>query len=479
MELTRRELLKTGAAVAAAATVGPAAWATARSSASNPSDPGKRPNIMLIVTDQQFADAMSCTGNPYLKTPAMDFIAEHGVRFNNAYVNNPVCMPQRYSIFTGRLPDTRRYAGDFPKPKVSLGNIAKQGGYKTWYSGKWHIQDSTFSRDDTEFHGWDRNEGGRDLAMADDGMAFLKDHKPEDGPFITTFSFMNPHDICEWGRKADGQKDKIKMRNGEIAVDPPLDECPPVPDNYAVSPDEAEAIQYRRHHSGKSFVEKWDADLWRRYRWAYYRLVELVDTCVGKLLDMLTQTGHLDNTIIIFTSDHGDHRASHRLHQKGTLYEEAVRVPFIIAHPGQARKGETEDRFVSTGIDIMATICDIIGQPLPEGPYYGKSALPFVLDARSDAPTHEYVVCEAGSTRNEGYEGRTVRSRDFKYHLWHKGEHREQLFDMRSDRGELNNLAQNPDYAEVLNEHRGMLADWLERTDDRFDESYLVAAATK
>ena len=133
----------------------------------------KRPNILVITTDQQFAEVMSCAGSDGVKTPAMDAIARQGVRFTNAYVNHPVCMPERYTMYTGRLPCTRRDADQDHKPTISLGNQAGKAGYSTAYFGKWHIQDRTFAREDRKHHGFDHYSGGKDQSMTDDAIAYL------------------------------------------------------------------------------------------------------------------------------------------------------------------------------------------------------------------------------------------------------------------------------------------------------------------
>ena len=431
-----------------------------------------RSNILLIITDQQFADVMSCAGCLGIETPAMDSIAANGVRFTNAYVNYPVCLPERYTMFTGRLPCTRRQADIENKPQISLGNQAKKGGYGTAYFGKWHIQDETFERGDRAYHGFDINTGGRDIDMTDDAIQFLS--QPRDKPFLAVVSYYNPHDICEWGRKKAGRTERITMHNGEVDINPRLDICPPLPDNFAIKSDEAEAVQVRRTllsngiPNAQRMAMDFSNDDWRQYRWAYHRLVELVDKQIARVLQALEDSGLSENTVVIFTSDHGDGYAAHRWHQKSVLYEESCRVPFIISWPGGARRNETDDRLISVGIDLMATISDIVGVDMPVGPYYGKSVLPFVFDPNSRAPRHQYVVSEAEVrvNANNSYHGRALRTLQFKYHLWSKGESREQLFDMVNDPGETQNLANNREYATQLQHHRDLFADWLERTDD-------------
>jgi arylsulfatase A-like enzyme len=386
-----------------------------------------KPNILFITTDQQFADVMSCAGSKDVKTPAMDSIAKRGVRFPNAYTNYPVCMPERYTMYTGRLPCQRHLSDKDNKPMISLGNQAKAAGYDTAYFGKWHIQDKTFSTKDTLNHGFDVNTGGKDKSMTANAIEYFSDDRKK--PFFAVVSYYNPHDICEWGRKKAGRTEGINMRNGDVEVDPPLSQCPSLPENYEINSDESEAVEIRRSLSDKGvpnaqlMAMDFDKDEWRQYRWAYNRLVEMVDGHIGELLQSLEDNGLAKNTIVIFTSDHGDGYGAHRWHQKSVLYEESCRIPFIISYPGKGRKNETDDRLISVGIDLMATISDIVNVKMPEGPYYGLSALPFVLDANSKAPTHDYVVTEAevGITKKDVIDGRSLRTPKFKYHLWSRG----------------------------------------------------------
>lgn len=434
----------------------------------------EQPNILVILTDQQFADVMSCAGSEWVKTPAMDSIAAKGVRFPNAYVNYPVCMPERYSMFTGRLPVTRHAADAKNKPLNSLGNQARKAGYDTAYFGKWHIQDETFSGKDAAYHGFDLHTGGKDKTMTKNAIEYLSAERKN--PFLAVVSYYNPHDICEWGRKKAGQTERIKMKNGELPIDPHIEQCPPLPENYSINADEAEAVALRRTLDSKGMpnAQKIAMDFskedWRQYRWAYNRLVEMVDSHIGDLLESLEANGHGGDTVIIFTSDHGDGYGAHRWHQKSVLYEESCRVPFIVSWPGKARKNEVDDRLVSVGIDLMATVSDVVKVAMPEGPYYGKSALPFVFDVDSLELTHPYVVTEAEVRvpRADTIEGRSVRSPNFKYHIWNHGESREQLFDMVNDSGETRNLAADSKYKVQLEAHRRHLQQWLSYTDDSF-----------
>ena len=186
-------------------------------------------------------------------------------------------------MFTGRLPCTRRQADIGHKPQISLGNQAKKGGYNTAYFGKWHIQEQTFGRDDQAHHGFDVNTGGKDTGMTDDAIQFLSQAKATASapqkPFLAVVSYYNPHDICEWGRKKAGRTDRVTMHNGDVDINPSLDLCPPLPDNYEINQDEAEAVQVRRNLISKGVPNAqmmamgFSKDQWRQYRWAYHRLV--------------------------------------------------------------------------------------------------------------------------------------------------------------------------------------------------------------
>jgi choline-sulfatase len=190
--MRRREFLRTLGVAAVAGLSGrlPAAGA-------------KRPNIVLIVTDQQFADAMSCVmGRDYINTPNMDSLAAGGMRFTRAYCNNPLCVPSRTSIFTGRYPhehgkqtnDTRLIdADEFP----NIGMLLRKAGYSTGYFGKWHLP-YLFKKSTGDQSGFDRTFDALDFEIAAPTIEFIR--KNRNSPFFVVFSLMNPHNICQYGR---------------------------------------------------------------------------------------------------------------------------------------------------------------------------------------------------------------------------------------------------------------------------------------
>ena len=220
-------------------------------------------------------------------------------------------------------------------------------------------------------------------------------------------------------------------------------------------------------------VVDWDAAKWRQYRWAYARLVEKVDAHIATVLLALEASGHADNTVVVFASDHGDGNGHHHWNQKTVLYDEVATVPLIISGAGVQPHGVVEARLASTTLDLMPTFCEIAKADTPEG-LQGRSLWPL---AQGEAPQdwREYVAVESEFATSfmemgeeTGQKGRLIRTDRHKYIVYALGEHREQLFDMADDPGETRNLAEDPAHEQTLQRHRALLADWLRRTTDRF-----------
>ena len=444
--------------------------------------PGKsrRPNFLLISTDQQSAGALGCAGNPYLRTPAMDRLAAQGVMFERAYCANPICVPSRASCLTGLMPHENgvRYNADTFSPPMRgecFVRHLRDAGYDTGFIGKWHVPHAIT---DTGWSGFNHlavirdNGGDADIPEAADG--FLRaDHG--DRPFLLFASFVNPHDICEWARSASGIGDRLP--NGPIPSAPPPDGCPPLAPNHAVPAREPSVI--REHQSGPANartypVRNWggpEDGRWRQYLWAYYRMLEAVDAHIGRVLGSLRAAGHEEDTVVLFFSDHGDGMGAHRWNQKTLFYEEIVRVPLIVSWPGRTVPAGREcGRLVNLGTDLSATVLDFAGIAQPSG-LRGASVKSFALGTR-DGPAPEYVVSETNLYRAYGVEGehhgRMVRSARYKYICFNGGTNPEQLFDLELDPGEMTTLADDPEHADVLHRHRVMLRHYRAATGDFF-----------
>jgi arylsulfatase A-like enzyme len=280
-------------------------------------------------------------------------------------------------------------------------------------------------------------------------------------------SFDNPHNICEWRRQQT-------LPWGPIGEPPRVEECPSLPANFAIPPFEPEAIRIIAANSRMIYPgPTYSAEQWRRYRWAYYRLVETVDAQIGEILAALEDSGLADDTVVIFSSDHGDGHGAHQLVQKTFLYEEAVRVPMLVRLPGSTRSMYVDrTHLVSSCLDLYATVCDLAGVSLPAGSA-GRSLRPLLhgKDTSSDAEWRDHLVAETRFGR-AACDGRMVRTEQFKYVVYGWGAYREQLFDLYADPGEMVNLAVSSRRADVLQTHRDLLRAWCERTGDNFSGAH-------
>lgn len=429
-----------------------------------------KPNILFIITDQQFADAMSCRmGRQHIQTPTMDRLAQTGTLFTRAYSSNPLCMPWRNSAFTGRYPhetgvtqNAPPTGGFDPARYVCLGSYFRKAGYDAAYSGKWHL---CFNVKDARTHGFEivtgKVPGDHDGGVTAGAVKFLS--RPHERPFLLVASFLNPHNICEWSRRLAGRQQALNC--GEIGPPPPLEQLPPLPANFAPPKNEPDGMALMRRayqvDSGLFPVAHYTEADWRTLRWGYYRMIEKVDAEIGKVLTALREAGLEDDTLIVLTSDHGDCAGAHRFNQKTVLYDESARVPLIIAYKGKTA-GSISDKLVNTGIDLLPTMLEFAGLEAPKE-LPGLSLLPLAF-GKPAAAWRDHVVVEnhmnqAGELdglRPE-MEGRMVRTERYKYCVFSLGSQRESLVDMEDDPGETVNLALDPKYREVLLRHRALL----------------------
>jgi choline-sulfatase len=182
----------------------------------------------------------------------------------------------------------------------------------------------------------------------------------------------------------------------------------------------------------------------------------MVDAEIGRVLRGLEGSGHADDTLVIFTADHGEGTAHHQMTRKNLLYEEALAVPLVMSLPGEIGGGRADASHVASGLDIVPTVCDYAGVDAPPQ-MRGRSLRP-ALEQRN-ATWREFVVSEVNDNS-----GRAVRSDRYKY-IKYADDPVEQLFDMQEDPGEVSNLADDASHADVLADHRAMLRDWESRLD--------------
>lgn len=432
----------------------------------------RRPNVVLVMTDQQSATAMSCWPNADLHTPAVDRLAATGVRFPNAYCTSPLCVPSRASMVTGRMPseigmDDNVAAPAKAFPDDTLGRIFSAAGYDCAYAGKWHVpglvhEGGDARPTDASWSGFREIHGGRDAGLVDACRDFLATPH-DDRPFLLVASFTEPHGICQWAR---GQTPP----SGDID-DPDWRRLPLLPPNFAPGSEEPEALRLVQQFAWTVHPTLgWDEEMWRRYRYAYFRLCERVDAEIGDLLGALDTTGVRDDTVIVFTSDHGDMQGAHRWNQKKVLYDEATRVPFIVVPPGGTRGatgGAVRDDLVSVGLDLLPTLCDYAGiAPAPDR--VGTSVRALAGGGEVEASVRrDHIVAESEWSfpglmpppALARLRARSIRTERFAYLCYSWGRHREQLFDLRDDPGESRNLATSGAHQDVLDDHRRRLAE--------------------
>lgn len=431
---------------------------------------GRRPNILLIITDQQQAAMMSCAGNAWLKTPAMDALAVGGTRFERAYAANPVCVAARFSFLTGHYPSAiglrhngSKTSGTEPFARRAMGHIFRDAGYRTLYGGKVHLPGAMRNVRDCGFETVISSDSRDGLAAA--CAEFLEKegprrHEPDREPFLLVASFMNPHDICYMAindHRRRGGLEIVGNRDSRICetfVSKALaaddlttfvqNHCPPLPNNFEVTEGEPEAIsQLIASRSFRKYArEQWSDEMWRVHRWVYCRLTETVDREIGMVIDALRKSGLEDDTLIVFTSDHGDMDSAHRMEHKTAFYEEATRIPLIVTFKGRTKPGHVDrSHLVSNGIDLLPTLCDYAGITPPKG-----------LPGRSIR-----VLAEGGTPTDwrddlliENEIGLMVHTGRYKYARYDRGTPREMLLDLRNDPGEMSNRYADPAYAERL-----------------------------
>ena len=418
---------------------------------------GRKPkpeNILLIYTDQQHIDTISAGGCPHIRTPALDKLKRSGISFMQSYTANPVCSPARSAAFTGRTSCETSVYKNGRSIHSNIPNIgqwfSEHTDYETFYAGKWHLP-KTYTSNIPGFKVINTGIGGFgylcDTAMSRACAGFIK-NRSKSNPFLLVASFMQPHDICEWLRL--NMNDPGELRYPELAG-----ELPGLPDNFEFDKNEPQSAKKRR--SGNEPTKgKWNKEHWQYYRWSYYRHIEHLDAEIGKILSALEDRGDIKDTLIMLTSDHGEGMGHHQMVRKSSFYDEAARVPLLFSWPGHVVENETDEVNLSSGLDIMPTLCDYAGIKPPAN-MRGVS-----LRAIIEGDGGEQRACIISEGNNNT--GRMIRTQSFKY-IKYVDDPVEQLFDMINDPGETKNLAARSRYASALAEHKRLLAEHESRLD--------------
>lgn len=293
------------------------------------------------------------------------------------------------------------------------------------------------------------------VAMA--AVKFLEAKHPK--PFLLTVSLLNPHDICEFPY-FEGFKTMLPADESAL---PPL--RPNAQDTTVVP----SVLHSEKENRGAWSYGRWTERQWRQYQWVYYRLVESSDRLLGQVIDALERSAFKDNTLIVFTSDHGEMLGSHRLISKEKLYEESASVPLIFALPGKT--GAVNTRSLTSGLDLMPTFLDFAGVPRPVE-LRGHSLRPLLEGQAYQEPA--FVAAESFDP-----EARMIRTSRYKYIKYTYGENTEQFFDLDQDPHERRNLIAQPELVAEIERHRALLAKWMADTKDEFKKGSETLAQIK
>jgi arylsulfatase A-like enzyme len=393
------------------------------------------PNVLLFMTDQESA----LLPGP-VKRPAHDYVRSRGVAFRNAFCNTPQCSPARSSLLTGLAPHRSGVLTNVDKSSLgkplatkipTVGNVFRNAGYTTGYFGKWHLGNEETGPESFGFT--DRHAGG-DSSSAQAAADWIR---RQPGPWLAWVSILNPHDIYQ-------VVDKIRSVSPRSGVRPPAT----TKGDLATKP--SPQSRYLNEDQGRA-ARDYTAEDWIRYRSFYCELVEKADRCFATTLAAVQD---LNNTIVAYTSDHGDVLGEHGLPFKGPfLYEPLIRIPLVIAAPS-FRPASVRDDFV-VSIDLAPTLAGLAGLkwPSPLDPKEIDGEDLSKGDSKRDAVFLEYYAKQRWVEPI-----RTIRTREWKLNQYSSGE--SELYDLRSDPTESKNLSKEAKTADIKNKLDKRLSDW-------------------
>lgn len=490
-------------------------------------------NILFVMSDQLRFDYLSCMGHPTLETPHIDALAARGVLFTHAWCNDPVCGPSRMSFYTGRYAFSHGATyNNFPlrADEVTLGDYMRPLGLRTAVVGKTHMQANLagmrrlgidpaspqgiligecgfepFERDDglhpnealdpglrynrylrglgydssnpwhdfansaegedgSVLSGWQMRHASRPARVAEEHSetAYMTDRAMDfieragDEPWCLHLSYIKPH----WPYMAPAPYHD--MFGPDAVTDPVRAECERADPNPVVAAFMAhsESVAFAREEVRATVIP------------AYMGLVKQLDDHIGRLMAFLSERGLLDDTMIVFTSDHGDYLGDHWLGEKELFHEQSVRIPLIVVDPGaqaDATRGSRTDIPVES-IDLIPTFLDALGAQIPSERLEGRSLMPAIRGERAEG-WRDAVFAECDfSVRPARHalgisppeaRGFMVRTADWKYVEWLCAP--PQLFDLRDDPDECRDLGRDPGYGTAREEMRGRLLEWTMR----------------
>ena len=479
---TRRDFLRGAGALAAGMALGSRLPLIA-------DEARKKPNVVFVFADQLRACALGCYGDKQAMTPNLDRLASQGARFTNAVSTWPICSPFRGMLMTGCYPMTNGVVENnvpIKDGQTCIADVFKAQGYKTGYIGKWHLNGSLGAPKGARrlgFDDWMGPSGERLVTLQDGTQVWKPDGETDaaidyikankDQPFCLFMSWTPPHDpyIAPDKYMKMFPKEKIEFR-------------PNVAERELVD------TELRKHSVDSdapvaSERAKWRKmldtdDLLRESLVGYYAQTHGLDVCIGRIMEALEEAGIADDTIFVFSSDHGDMIGSHRMCLKQEPFEESIGIPFIVRYPRSIRKGRVTDALLSP-VDIMPTLLSLAGAPIPKS-VEGISIADAARGKRSDqqdavllmkmVPGGMPWMCNAATP------WRGVRTKTHTYaRLLDGGPW--VLYDNKKDPYQMKNLVNDPAHEKLRDQMEAKMKALLEKAHDPCDTEAIVKYAKR
>jgi len=462
-----------------------------------------QPNILLIYADQMRYDCMSPSGNPVVKTPHLQRMADEGMTFDNAFTSYPLCCPFRASMMTGKYAQGHGMTQNhFPlrDDQEFLGERMKDAGYQTFYVGKWHLEGGPkpgFVPPDRRF-GFDKFVGFNRGHSYLDGIFFRDTDQPyrcrryepdyqtdhlldfidaaqndnPDQPFMGYISFGPPHhpnDMPDHWRKMHDPAD-VPLPVGTLSPEEQVRiQTERVETDCAGN--EKAALRSRVAYGSKKQLEPETEEEQRVFIAEYYAMISNIDHNVGRILGHLDKLGLSDNTMVVFFADHGDMLGEHGYYCgfKPQGYRAAMQVPLLIRHPKGVKAGQRSDAMIDVGVDTPVTLLELAGGvPFSKahGQSYGKALAG--SDTQRDTIYYQTFRMDDGAWGEfTPVPERGIRTRDWLY--VRQPNRRKFLFDQRADPFELNNLAASPEHADLMDAFDAQITAHMQETGDDWD----------
>lgn len=482
---TRREFLKRTGAVAAGVALSDALGGLEHLTAA----PARKPNVIFVFADQLRAQSLGCYGDKQAITPNIDRLASQGARFTNAISTYPICSPFRAMLMTGRRPMSNGVVyNDLPiwDGQTCIADAFKAYGYETGYIGKWHLAGGV--PDDLPgrrlgFDYWSPPEGKvlstgkgrqewRPDRQTDDAIRYITSHK--DKPFCLFMSWNPPHNPY-----VAPDKYMERFPEGEIQLRPNVQKRDLVDRELQRHPLDPDSPGGRQRADWRKRLDSDDGV--RKILSGYYAATHGLDICIGRIVKAIDDAGIADDTILVFSSDHGDMMGSQRMVMKQEPFEESICIPFIVRYPKRIPKAIVTDALLSP-MDIMPTLLGLAGAPIPES-VEGISLAQAAEGKQSDQQDALLLMkMQPGGNPmviNAATPWRGVRTKTHTYARLEDGGPWI-LFDNKSDPYQMKNLVNDPAHRKLRDEMEAKMQALLKEARDPFDsEKIAVAIAEK